>query len=698
MQPNCLTSSASVVLSGLPTGNWTINPGAYTGSSSTTTISGLAALLTYNFTVTNDNGCTSDTAAVVAINAQLSTPTVTITNPAAVIAPATVDITTPDITAGSLLVASFSYWTNLAGTIPYTTPTTATAGTYYIKGTSVAGCSDIKPVVVTVTPLIPTCDSVAYVSNNNNSGAGSLREAISRVCDYGIVRFNLAVDGQTILLTTGTLTIDKNVKFDNNTHTLGVTINGVGDNITILAGKSLTLLSGSKITVLGTINNVSKGNAGLVIASGASLIQNNINLPATVQRYLTGAWHLFGSPFKKNAGAAVGNLLPSGGSVQAKPYIGGTNWDALITSATYQLTPTVGYAVKPNVSFTTSLTGKLYYSPLAFDYTNSLVYTGSGASQSWNLLANPYTAYLNWNLLGLTNVASTLYLWDNTLFPNSSPVASTSYLRTYNSCNNVGVPANTKPFIAPLQGFFVKAVYSSPKLAFTPSARTHATSSYYKDFSNNEILLRLKTETDEGIDELVICKNSDSKLDFERFDSEKLFNDLPVAMYSQSTTGEKLIINSINTTNNTIIPLGIIGNTGKKAKITAFGLETAEQAYLEDRMMGKLISLSENTTYEFEFPTDVITGRFFIRFGNNNAVLSSSDVKVFENDNLLNIVAQTGEELQEVEVFTVTGARVFKAEIGKTNVYVNELQLAPAIYLVRVKTSISTQNIKLNWK
>jgi len=545
--------------------------------------------------------------------------------------------------------------------------------------------------------LLINCSPLVNVSNNLNIGYGSLRNAIANVCDNGSITFN-SIDGQTIGLTTGTLTINKNLSFNNNNHTLGVAISGSGDNITINAGKTLTLASGSKITVVGGINNVSKGNSGLVIASGASFIHNTQNLAATVQRYLNTNWHIFASPFKKSLGAVLSNITPVGGSIQMKPYTNGVNWATPVTAPSYFLMPTVGYAVKPSINFTATLSGNLFYSPMIFDYTTSLVFNGTAASQSWNLVANPYTSYINWSLLGKTNVNATLYLWDNTLYPNSLPTANSSYLRTFNSCNNVGVPANTTPFISPSQGFFVKAVYTSPKLTYPPSARSHNSSTYYKEASNTEILLRLKAETASGTDELVVCRNQEAKLDFEKFDSEKLFNGLPLEIYSQSSTGEKLVINSINTTTNTIIPLGITGNTGDKGKITSFGLESAEQVFLEDRLKGKLISLSENTEYNFEFPTDNITGRFFIRFGNINTPLNSSDVKVFVNNNELNIIAQIGEELQKIEVYTVTGACVYKSDISNMNVFTAKLDVSSGVYLVRVKTSISTQNVKISWK
>ncbi len=66
----------------------------------------------------------------------------------------TADITAPAVTAGSTIPGPYTYWRDAAASIPFTTPTVATVGTYYIKAVdSDSGCEIIKPVKVTNSTL-----------------------------------------------------------------------------------------------------------------------------------------------------------------------------------------------------------------------------------------------------------------------------------------------------------------------------------------------------------------------------------------------------------------------------------------------------------------------------------------------------------------------------------------------------------------
>ena len=71
-QPTYTLATASVLFGGLPSGTWSLNPGAIIGSTLTTTVSGLPSGA-YDFTVTNSVGCTSSSVQFV-INKQPTAP------------------------------------------------------------------------------------------------------------------------------------------------------------------------------------------------------------------------------------------------------------------------------------------------------------------------------------------------------------------------------------------------------------------------------------------------------------------------------------------------------------------------------------------------------------------------------------------------------------------------------------------------
>jgi len=128
--------------------------------------------------------CSDVKAVTVTIN---TTPSLTITDPAAVCEPNTVDISSASITAGSTGGGIRSFWTNVSATNALTNQTAiSTSGVYYIKSTN-GVCSDTKAVTVTVnaTPSLivinpasvcfpSTVDITKQAVTNGSTGNGAL--------------------------------------------------------------------------------------------------------------------------------------------------------------------------------------------------------------------------------------------------------------------------------------------------------------------------------------------------------------------------------------------------------------------------------------------------------------------------------------------------------------------------------------------
>ncbi|RYZ47158.1 MAG: hypothetical protein EOP49_22095, partial [Sphingobacteriales bacterium] len=153
-------TTATVTQTGQTGGTYSA-PGGLSINPSTGSINiGASTPGTYTITYTFNNGVCSNTATTsVVIGA---TPVLTITNPAAVCAPATVDLTAAAITAGSTPGLTYSYFTDAAATITLANPSSVSAsGTYYIQGTSPGGCiTPVRAVTVVVNPA-PVA-SIAY--------------------------------------------------------------------------------------------------------------------------------------------------------------------------------------------------------------------------------------------------------------------------------------------------------------------------------------------------------------------------------------------------------------------------------------------------------------------------------------------------------------------------------------------------------
>ena len=165
-QPTCILATGSLALSGLPSGNWTLNPGGITGSTATTTLSALTAG-TINYTVTNDVSCTSLASANVAIDAQPVTPS----------APIIASITQPNciLATGSVTLSGLpaGNWTlnpgGISGSTTTTTLTGLATGTFNYTVTNAAGCTSLASpnVLIDAQPITPSTPIIVSITQPN---------------------------------------------------------------------------------------------------------------------------------------------------------------------------------------------------------------------------------------------------------------------------------------------------------------------------------------------------------------------------------------------------------------------------------------------------------------------------------------------------------------------------------------------------
>jgi gliding motility-associated-like protein len=299
-----------VLLTGLPAGNWTINPGAIAGSTTTYTIPGLVAG-TYSYTVTTAAGCTSLASANVVINAQPPTPVVS--------------NQTAAILSGGIFTVTPS-----GGTIPVGTTYTWTAPTYtngvtggsaqLIPQASINGIltipSGIGTAIYTVTPTSGACVGATFtvtvtVTSTCTAVTVGTQPVNSSMCaTSGPVTFTVVANG------TAPFTYQWQY---NNAGTWASAVNGTPVGA-VYTNATTSVLSVTGISTAGSyqyrcfITNCSGGNNA---TSGiATLAVNALPIPTLTSSDLDNVF-CFGTSVVFTAGGGVNyNFMVNGTTVQ----------------------------------------------------------------------------------------------------------------------------------------------------------------------------------------------------------------------------------------------------------------------------------------------------------------------------------------------------------------------------------------------
>ncbi len=493
-------------------------------------------------------------------------------------------------------------------------------------------------------------------------------------------------------------------------------------NLKVKTNSSLTVLEGSNIDVIG--NFESESSANVVLKSGASIIVSgtktgNItykrNLPT--DEYFLVSPPVSGQSYDNSYVSTYG--LDEAGTLNAiGTYTTSNNtWDFMEDGETLPFTSGIGYNVKRasgsgELSFTGVIAGDLETQNGGVNFT--LIYDSSSSPDNddqylgynWNLVGNPYPAYIK-NSEFLTtnssNILPTIWTWD-------------SANETYDDkVGNILNSENANFPIAPGQGFFVRS--SAPGAINIPEANQY----HQIEIGGVDTFERINTLTSI---KLIINNGSsynrhcdvyyldDVTLGFDYGYEGQLFggggNANSLAIYTQlleDNEGVNYQTQSLPNTNyeGMVVPVGVDALANAEITISAElnNFPASIKVFLEDKQENTFTRLDATSNFSTTLSTDLnSTGRFYLHTTSASLstgnVLDNNPVNIFTTtrDNLRIVGVQSG--TANVQMFNILGKQVLNTSFeGSGSNNINLPVLSSGVYIVQVKNESGTINKKV---
>ncbi len=476
-------------------------------------------------------------------------------------------------------------------------------------------------------------------------------------------------------------------------------------NFTITSGTT-QISSDAALTVKGTLTN-SGTASNMVISSNASgtgsLIVASGTPAATVQQYVstytknTDGWHFLSAP--------VADFTISGSDFEP---VSGTDdlyeFDETATSdnwLNYSGTGTfgdakfvVGKGYLAAYSSTTSSNPKSFSGNInTGSFTEDLTYTSGSAWQGWNLLGNPYTSAIDWDLLTKTSkVDGAVYVL------RASDGAYVSW--------NGSSGSLTDGIIPPMQGFFVHTTDSSQSVTMEKTDQLHSSTKFYKNTKadrNNTLIIKVSSSNGESKTYIQFREDATKSFDH-AIDAYKLFG-YSTAPQVYTNDGENLYsINCIPTDLDSYqLPMGIKISSSGSFHLSFSGIDSLvvpQNLSLEDLKTGKTILLNDQSQYDFTASTDDDVNRFVLHINDISGIPHVNTTKdkplVYVFEHYL-IVKNTAKQATKgcLEIFDLSGHKIVRYRVNTNALSSSSYRprITPGIYLVKITTHEGRQFI-----
>jgi len=451
---------------------------------------------------------------------------------------------------------------------------------------------------------------------------------------------------------------------------------GSCNNINIQSVAELSINSGQTLNVNGnfTIESDATGTGSFLnegslnmVSKGSIIFQRYIEAWTTQED----GWHLIATPV--NSFTVAGSDFVPGNNDDLFYWSESDNLWMNYKVSSFDFSNGHGYLCAYETTDTKEFSGTFNASDIGF--TDLSVGSGSG----WHLLGNPFPCALKWNdgNWGLSGIENTAQVYNE---------SAGNYLAL--SANDI-IPAS--------QGFFVKATASTNSITIPITARTHDNTSFYKSImeDNPQITMKVTSDETDFYDINKIRMLSGASLNYDpAYDGHKMFGQQSAPqLYSISTDGEELSLNAISTEMSQTLQLGFEAGVDGTYHIFMeefFGFDTTSIILLEDLKEDLLFTLDQDTTYDFNALTTDNPERFLLHFVDVTAVEQVQDqgaiTALYKSGNIILINHSDEIKQARVELIALTGRKLKSWQIQLQAINSIQVDLYPAVYILRVTT------------
>ena len=438
-------------------------------------------------------------------------------------------------------------------------------------------------------------------------------------------------------------------------------------------------------------------------------------------------WDLIGSPLI-NGTLSASTLATNGGYYAIQPYDNTDNtWTSTSSAGTYTTSTAVGYSMATPDNNGAGTTVAFSGVPSARTNITLAITAESGSGTHWNLVSNPYPAYIAIDGSAKDNSSATSgFLWYNG--DSVDVLGYTGFdeaIWYWNGSDYVPI-TNTSSgdtFAAPGQAFFISSASASASLAFRTGFLTTQASIVAEgggqtgddyisgdsmDPTSADLFINLSQNEFNGDTELYFNDESTDGLD-EGYDvrtfplaSNKIYTRL-----IEDGDGVNIAVQSLNfdEINDKVIPLGINAEAGEEAIISISHNTTnpSTYVYLEDALEGTFTNLKET---DFVITPDSNlegVGRFFIHttastMSNEDATTNLLNVFKLDRNNFITVEGLSTQSNQtNLKLYNILGKEILSTTLlNNTNTQTISTEgLSTGIYVIKLESGNNLLTKKL---